>query len=201
MPRLPQPFSVKLEAWLKRPGPKTIAGLNRVFAEKSLGIIIFVLMFLPALPLPTGGISHVFEIVAMLLSLQLVVGRRTIWIPARWRYREIRGLQRKKTMSAMLRSVRWLERFSRPRLSALLHSRGGLMIIGILLFTYSLVAFLAPPFSGLDTFPSIGVVIIALSLVLGDAAILLIGIVAGAVGVAIVVGFSTALVTLLQRLL
>jgi hypothetical protein len=40
-------------------------------------------MALPALPLPTGGATHVLEAVTMLVALQLVVGRRCIWLPAR----------------------------------------------------------------------------------------------------------------------
>ena len=46
---------------------------------------MFVLLLaVPALPLPTGGATHVFEVIAMLVALQLIVGRRQIWLPARW---------------------------------------------------------------------------------------------------------------------
>jgi hypothetical protein len=34
-----------------------------------------------ALPLPTGGATHVFEIIAMLLALELIAGRDQIWLP------------------------------------------------------------------------------------------------------------------------
>ena len=47
---------------------------------------------LPALPLPTGAVSHVLEILTMLLALELVVGRTEVWIPDRFRDRELKGL-------------------------------------------------------------------------------------------------------------
>ncbi|HUC90316.1 MAG TPA: exopolysaccharide biosynthesis protein [Patescibacteria group bacterium] len=195
-----EPFSAQLEKWLKSDKPKTVANLNEVFAEKSLAIIILVLMFLPALPLPTGGISHVFEIIAMLVSLQLVIGLRTIWIPKRWEHMKIRGLGEKKAINFMVRRIKWLEKFSRPRFSYLMRSRAGLAFVGLFLFAYSLAAFLSPPFSGLDTLPSMGVVIMALSLILEDAAILLAGIVTGAGGVALIVGAGAIITSLFHHL-
>jgi hypothetical protein len=41
------------------------------------------LLGVPALPLPTGGATHVFEIIAVLLALELIVGREEIWLPRR----------------------------------------------------------------------------------------------------------------------
>lgn len=193
-------FSSRLAKWFASKAPKTVEGLNEVFAEKSLGIIIFVLMFLPALPLPTGGVSHVFEVIAMLLSLQLVIGMRAIWLPKRWAQKPIPALAHPKVTSKMLRVVRWMERFSQPRFGRLLRSRLGLGLIGLLLFGFSLAAFLAPPFSGLDTFPSIGVVIMALGLIFEDALVLAAGIVAGTVGAGIVIGLGTEIIHVLRSI-
>src|SRR5215207_8367507 len=55
------PFSVQLEGWLEADRPKTLGELDELFGEKSFAVTIMFLMFLPALPLPTGGITHVFE--------------------------------------------------------------------------------------------------------------------------------------------
>ena len=193
-------FSTRLETWLNSSSPKTLERLNKVFAEKSIGIIIFVLMFLPALPLPTGGVSHVFEIVALLLSLQLVIGRRTIWFPERWKKRRINGLGEKKTVLYMLRFLHWLEKFSRPRMARVLRSRAGLVIAGVVLSIYSLAAFLAPPFSGLDTLPAAGACLVALSLVLDDIVIFFVGVAVGVLGIIVSVGLGTVLVQFLHHL-
>ena len=63
--------------------------MNDVFAEKSFAVTIMLLMFVPALPLPTGGVTHVFEAITVLLAAQMVLGRRTIWLPARWKRRDL----------------------------------------------------------------------------------------------------------------
>jgi len=193
-------FSTRLESWLKNRTPKTLDRLNKVFAEKSIAIIVFVLMFLPALPLPTGGVSHVFEIVALLLSVQLVIGRRTIWFPQRWAQKRITGLGEKKTVLYMLRFLHWLEKFSRPRGMRALRSRAGLMFAGLMMSIYSLGAFLAPPFSGLDTLPAMGACLIALSLVLDDVAIFFIGTIVGALGLVVTVGVGAVVVNMLKDL-
>ena len=62
-------FSKELEKWLKSPGKKTLSNLEKIFGEKSFAIAFLILMSPAALPLPTGGITHVFEIIVMLLAL------------------------------------------------------------------------------------------------------------------------------------
>ena len=76
-------FSDRLEAWLEGDGEKTVYGLGEVFAEKSFAVTILFLMFFPALPLPTGGITHVFEIITIIIAAEMVVGVKRLWIPAR----------------------------------------------------------------------------------------------------------------------
>ena len=66
---MPRKFSEELDKWLRGDGTKTIAGLSQVFAKKSFAICFLILMAIPALPLPTGGVTHVFEVINMLLAL------------------------------------------------------------------------------------------------------------------------------------
>jgi hypothetical protein len=51
----------------------------------------------------------------------------------------------------------------------------------------ALTAFLAPPFSGLDTLPSIGVVVLALGYMMADIALASAGLLIGALGLASVI--------------
>jgi len=69
-----EPFSDQLERWLGSDEPKTLGGLGDVFGEKSFAVTILFLMFIPALPLPTGGITHVFEAIAALVGAEMVIG-------------------------------------------------------------------------------------------------------------------------------
>ena len=76
-----EPFSGQLEAWLRTDGIKTVGALTDVFAERAFAVTILFLMFIPALPLPTGGISHVFEVVAIIVAAEMVVGASDYGFP------------------------------------------------------------------------------------------------------------------------
>jgi len=58
-----------------------LGSLIELFQERSFAILFVLLLGVPALPLPTGGATHVFEIIAMLLALELIAGRGEIWLP------------------------------------------------------------------------------------------------------------------------
>ncbi len=193
-------FSQQLEEWLKSTGPKTLENLSKVFAEKSFAIIVLVLMFLPALPLPTGGITHIFELIVMLLSLELIIGRRTVWLPKTWSHKPLGTTLKGKVVPLIIRRIRWFERFSRPRLGGVINHRFSLRFVGLLFFVLALGAFLAPPFAGLDTLPSLGAVIIALSLILEDMVLFLIGCAVGAVGIGLVIGTGDLTLHLITKL-
>jgi len=67
-----QTFSTRLSAWLKGKSPKTIKGLDETFAEKSFAVAFLLLMATAAIPIPTGGITHVFEVITLLLAAELI---------------------------------------------------------------------------------------------------------------------------------
>jgi hypothetical protein len=188
-----RPFSDDLEAWLESPGKKSIADLTEVFEEKSFAIAVLLLMITAALPLPTGGITHVFEVMTMLLALEMIVGRRTIWLPKRLLRRELGPATTEKAIPFIARRVRWFERFSRPRLAGALQQRLVLSAYGLVILVLTIGAFVAPPFSGLDTLPALGVVVVALSLILEDAVVTIIGIAIGLAGIALEIALGSAI--------
>src|SRR4051794_20420490 len=153
----PEKVSDELERWLTGEGDKTLGGLIELFEEKAFAIIFVLLLGVPALPAPTGGATHVFEVIAMLLALQLIAGHDRIWLPERWRSKELAGEKQQKSIRALVKMIRRLERFSRPRLRFLFDHRLSNVVFGILARGGSLAAFLAPPFTGLDTLPALGV--------------------------------------------
>jgi hypothetical protein len=125
----------------------------------------------------------VFEVIAMLLALQLIIGRDMIWLPQRWRRLDLAGEKRQRGLNALLKVIRFLERFSRPRLSFLFRHRLSNSVFGLLVLGGSLAAFLAPPFSGLDTLPSLAVLLLSIGVVLEDIALVVVAIGVGAAGV------------------
>ena len=99
----------------------------------------------------------------------MVAGRHELWIPARLARKELGETFTGKAAPKMLRFIRWFERHARPRLAKLLDTRGIVSLLGVVLLVFVVGAFVAPPFSGLDTLPSLGVVVVCLGLVFSDA--------------------------------
>ena len=193
--------SVQLERWLEDDGEKTLGSLVEFFGKKSFALLFVLLLGVPALPLPTGGATHVFEIIAMLVALQLIIGRADIWLPSRWRRIELAGGRRERFIASLMRMIRRLERFSRPRLRLLFGHRFSNSVFGVLVVCGSLGAFLAPPFSGLDTLPALRVVVLSLAVLLEDALVIVPALVLGAVGIALEIAIGSAAVHGLSSLL
>ena len=105
----PSPVSHDLERVLNRDGETTLGGLIEVFGRKSFALLFVLLLGVPALPLPTGGATHVFEIIAILLAVQLIAGRDHIWLPERWRSLELAGDRQQRFIGGLMRLIRRLE--------------------------------------------------------------------------------------------
>jgi hypothetical protein len=180
--------SADLERWLNQDGDATLGALVELFGPKSFALVFVMLLGVPALPLPTGGATHVFELIAALLALELIAGRTEIWLPRRWSRIDLAGPRRQ-------------ERLSRPRLRMLFEYRASNVVFGGLVLAGSLAAFLAPPFTGLDTLPALGVVLVSVGVLLEDIVIVLVGMAIGAIGVVLEIVVGSAAVRGLSDLL
>jgi hypothetical protein len=193
-----EPFSDQLERWLGSGGTKTVGEMGEVFAEKSFAVTVLLLMFLPALPLPTGGLTHVFEAITVIIAAEMILGRRTLWLPAWARRRELGAATIEKALPFIARRIRWFEKFSRPRAVWFFDRRVGLRFVGLTIVAFAVGAALSPPFSGLDTIPSLGAVIVALSIILEDVVVFAIGAAVGTAGIALSITLGAAAVRLFQ---
>lgn len=193
-------FSVELERWVGSDGPKTLGEMNDVFGEKGFAVTVLLLMSIPAVPLPTGGVTHVFEAIAVLIGLQMVLGRRTVWLPRRLRARELGPVIAGKALPFIVKRVRWFEQRSRRRGARLFQYRWFERFLGLVVVALALAAGLAPPFSGLDTLPAMGAVVVALAIILEDAIVLSVGLLIGTGGVVLIVFVGAALAHLIRGL-
>jgi hypothetical protein len=196
----PPKVSDELEGWLNGEHRKTVGGLIELFEEKSFALLFVLLLGVPALPLPTGGVTHVFEILAVLLAAQLVVGRRRIWVPRRWCELELAGPRQQKFLNGLMKLIRKLERISKPRFRFLFNHRLSNSVFGLLVAAGSIAAFLAPPFTGLDTLPALGVVLISLGVLLEDILVVIAGVIVGAGGVILEIVLGSAAVGGVKKL-
>ncbi len=196
----PEVFSDELEQWLDSDAEKTLGALQDVFEERTFAVTILLLMAPTALPIPTGGITHVFEVMTVLLAAQMVAGQRTVWLPERWRRRPLGPLITGKAMPALLKMVRRCERFSHPRGVVLIDRGPTWRILGLLIAALTVSAALAPPFSGLDTLPGLGVVLIALAILLQDLVLAAVGLALGIAGTALSIAVGAALARAIRGL-
>ncbi len=176
-----------LSEWLSSRKPKTLGDLIEAFKEKGFAVLFLLLMIFPAMPLPTGGVTHIFELIVMLLSIELVAGKDTVWLPKSWLNKELPASLRTSALPKLISLTKFIEKHTKPRLAKLQSSKLGGRITGLVVLLFSIFAFLAPPFSGLDTLPSLGVVLIALALIFEDALLSLIGLLAGGIGIGLVI--------------
>jgi hypothetical protein len=188
----PTKVSDELERWLAGDGEKTLSSLIELFGEKSFALVFVLLLGVPALPLPTGGATHVFEIIAVLVAAELIVGREQIWLPRRWHALELGGERRERFIAGLMRMIRRLERLSRPRMRFLFHHRLTSVVFGGLVIAGSAGAFFAPPFTGLDTLPALGVVLLSLGVLLEDILVVIVAVIVGAAGVVLEIVLGSA---------
>jgi hypothetical protein len=184
-------FSDDLEACLQESEHLTLGDLVDVLDERGFALVLMLLLFPSALPIPTGGVTHVFEIGAVLVVAQMIVGRRELWLPRRVADHQLGDTFRGKALPAVIKRVRWLEQFARPRLERVLSTRVTSSVLGVALLLFVAGAFVAPPFTGLDTLPSLGVVVVCLGLVFSDAVIVGAGLVVGTGGIALEVALGS----------
>jgi hypothetical protein len=145
-------------------------------------------------------VTHVFEVIAMLLALELTAGRRRVWLPERWRQREIGPATTERFAEKLLPRIRWIERHSRARLGFLLGYRFAGVVYGLVTLILVVTAFLAPPFTGLDTLPSLGVMLISLGVLLEDPLLGVAGLLVGAAGVFAVIFLGEQAIHLVRGL-
>ena len=79
-------------------------------------------------------------------------------------------------------------------MGALFGHRTSRAVFGALVLVGTLGAFLAPPFTGLDTLPALGVVVLSIGVLLEDGLIALIGVLLGAAGIALEIYLAATIV-------
>ena len=193
-------ISKKLHTVLYGTRKQTIGNLLTAFEEKSFAFIFVLLMALPALPIPTGGLVHVFEVIVVFLAIQLVIGRQSLWLPQFLAKKPLPKTLRDGILKKLNTYIMWVEQHSKRRAAFLVSSRWAIAFHAISIIVFTAFAFFAPPFTGLDTLPSLGVVVMSLAIILDDGLILLLGYLIGIIGCVVVVGLGAGVVTAVGQL-
>jgi hypothetical protein len=158
----------------------TLADVLALAGERTFGFL-FVLLALPsALPIPAAGYSVPFGVVMLLLSLQLIVGKKTPWLPSRVLNHQFPLEQVQGLVKAGIPWMQRIEQFSKPRLLPVCTSRTGQAVMGMAIALMAISMMI--PIPGTNTLPAMGIFVTGFGLLDDDGAISLAGIALCAVG-------------------
>ena len=184
-------FSKQLDNLFRSKGLLKVKDLNDLLEEKGFLIFILILSAFPALPIPTGGITHVFEIIVMILSVEIIFGINKIWLPKRLLNKNLpKNLDKSRFLKTFIRFVKFFEKYSRLRSRKIVSNKIFFKFSALLILILTIFAFLAPPFSGMDTLPSLAILLIVFGLIFGDLLISFVGILTGSIGIGIILTFG-----------
>lgn len=122
----------------------TVGALVDKAAESGFGFLIGVLTLIA---IPFVGVSTPFGLAIALLGVQLMLGRRQPWLPARARRRPLAMSMLDRVLRLLARRTRWLARLSRRRWEPAIQPR--LIGLGIVLLALGLALPLPIPGSNL----------------------------------------------------
>jgi hypothetical protein len=165
----------------------TLAELSRRLGDRAFGMVILLPALVNLIP-NIPGLTILFGLLMLVPSLQMAVGLRQLWLPAR--IGRIRlGVPRVQRLIVLgLPHVRRLERYLRPRWTYLTYPPFE-SLIGLALIFLSLLVAVPIPFSNLV--PGFAIVLIALGIVERDGIFIVAGITVGAAA-AVFVGVLVA---------
>ncbi|MGC6455724.1 MAG: exopolysaccharide biosynthesis protein [Coraliomargaritaceae bacterium] len=190
-------LATALEHCLQQPNGKSdsargpsIGELCEALGEKGFGLLLVILSLPSALPLPAPGYSTPFGIALALLALQMLTGRRSLWLPRKLYQLRIEPKLASKMIQTASRFLRSIERWIQPR-QAWIRSRAGQAALAGLVLIMSALMILPIPLT--NTLPAMVIFLIGVGLSEEDG---LLALLAFAVGLLAVVLY-TAIVTLL----
>ncbi len=163
-------------------GPITCGQLAEELDRHGMAVILILFSVPAALPVPAAGYSTLLSIPLLMIGLRLLAGHNTIWLPARIRSRPFDTSRfSRRVVHAMLRLVRFVERFSSRRLVGLVRAPATRVLIGLIIC--ALACSMLLPIPGTNTVPAFGIFLIGFSLLEDDGLLLLAGILCSLVAV------------------
>jgi hypothetical protein len=147
-----------------------------------------------AMPIPTGGVTTILEIISALVCLQLIFGRRELWLPKKWQKMHVPKSIITKVLPLIIKILKKSEKISNLRLSNIVNKTYFKSLLGLLLLIFTAGSFFAPPFSGLDTLPAMGAVALCFVILLEDVIFLPIGLILGGSGILLELIFGAKII-------
>ena len=161
----------------------TVEDLLDAFAQRSFGALLTVAALVAALPLigAIPGVSIVTGALILLISVQMLLGRRTPWTPQRLRRIPLDAETLEKAVEKTRPVAAWIDGLIKPRLAFLADGAAARTAIALASIGLAVLFFPLALIPGGVWPPSLAIVALGLALVANDGVLTLIG-AAGAAG-------------------
>ena len=168
----------------------TVADIVSVLRDRAFALLIVLLGLPNCLPMPPP-IPFVCGLLLALVAAQIAACREAPWLPAALLRRSIPQEAVQRAIARALPVLQTLERLSRPRF-AFLEAPLALRFLGFVVIAFALGLLVAPPVIGQIPL-GIAVCLVGLGLVERDGALVVGGLVVGAAGLMLSLGFVYAI--------
>jgi hypothetical protein len=178
-------FSTRRAATASGDGERlSIGELLAALEARAFGIGALVFALLAGVPMPPGvPLPALFGLAIGFIAIQMTLGLHRLWLPGFIAKRCISRNWLQRTLERERPRVERITRAAKPRLLFLTGGLGA-RLVGVLLLVHAILLLLPIPFLG-NVPPAIAAVILALGLTERDGVLILAGVVASAVAVAV----------------
>lgn len=176
-------------------GRVDLAAIARFMGRGSIAALLIVLALPMAVPIPLPGISVIFGIPLIVVSGQLLLGRRDAWLPRALARRSLAMADLALVVGRVLPRLRALERLVKPRLEWLTGD-WAMLPVGAVCLLLAIVITLPIPLG--HVLPGTAIVVLALGLLERDGVVVGLGLLLSLVAMAVIALASAGLVAVLR---
>lgn len=183
----PRPLSVVLEelASAHQNQDVPVRALSQAMADRSFATFLIITSLMNMLPFPPGS-TLIFGIPIIIVALQMVAGRDSVWLPEFFLKRTIKRDTFAKVTTKIVPNLRRIEKWVRPRNWPFVSNKRAERIVGIFAVILGVAVFLPIPFG--NWLPALACAICGLALSERDGIWLGIGVALGVISIAIIFG-------------
>jgi hypothetical protein len=175
----------------------SVRDIVAVLRDRAFALLVVLLGLPNCLPMPPP-IPLLCGLLLALVAGQIAAGQSAPWLPRALLGRSIARDDVRKAVHRAVPVLRWLERWSRPRLT-LFENPLAQRALGLVLLALALALIVAAPIIGQIPL-GLAVCLVGLGLVERDGVVVVAGFVVGTFGVALNVGFAYAVIAAVARL-
>lgn len=183
---------ILLEVSAKANPHVAIGDLCEQLGDRAYGILLLILAILAGMP-SIPGVSGALGAAIVLVSGQILIGQAQPWLPRFIVKRRIPGPAFRRGVARFTPLLRWLERFCRPRLQAVVTGWPE-RLVGLTTLILGLIIFLPIPVFG-NIPPALAIAVLALGFIERDGIVILLGL--GGAVVAIVLTWAISYAALM----